>query len=436
MAQLVLLISALVLLLIPTTGPRFRDVWRSSYYLWVVAGLGLPGLLRVTELVQDDSVSANELLSVVRYVPMLLLGAFIGIRGLIRGKLFGGHLLLLLTVSIPIAFVASESSPTPFIAAIAFLPALAVDREPVDLRVVLLAAVHSLKAIVLLAAVYGAGGSIIGACRLDKCSLWGQQLGELGSGNALGVAISVLVLPLVLMARKTAWAVIAVVCSGLLVDLCSSRSAVIIWLFSSVAALLIRATSGLRARVRIRLITAFTSITALLVVGVALATWSPDAFTYRGILWMRAQELILDNPLLGVGSTFWVRQPQTTALLANYSTHNLALEVVLSTGALGALSLLGALVMCARRAAPEALIIGLGVAVVWLAGGITEVTSAPGRLYLIPALLPLVFVVLNARGEEPQGTSRRDLADRDTESREAGMPELVVGQQSVASGAH
>jgi O-antigen ligase len=424
MAQLVLLASSLLLLLVPTSGLRFRDAWRSPYYLWVIAGLGLPGLLRVTELTEDGTGAGNELLSLVRYVPMLVLGAVIGIRSLIRGKLYGGHLLLLLAICIPMAFASSESSPTPFIAAFAFLPALAVDRERIDVRVLILAAVHSLKGIVLLTAFYGARGAIIGACRLDKCSLWGQQLGELGSGNALGVAIAVLVFPIVLIAKRNVWAIIAVVCSGLLVDLCSSRSALIIWVFAAVAALLIRTTGRMRTRVRMRLVTALTSVTALIVAGVAVATWSPDAFTSRGVLWLRAQEIILENPLLGVGSTFWVRQPQTTALLANYSSHNLALEVVLSTGVLGALALIGAVVMCARRATPDARIIGLGFAVVWLAGGITEVTSAPGRLYLIPALLPLVFVMLNARGYESAEAVSEEQEDRATRSPASPSPSL------------
>ncbi|QIS44984.1 O-antigen ligase family protein [Clavibacter capsici] len=362
---------------------------------------------------------------------MLVLGAVIGIRSLVRGKLYGGHLLLLLAICIPIAFASSESSPTPFVAAFAFLPALAVDREPMDVRLLILAAVHSLKGIVLLTAFYGASGAIIGACRLDKCSLWGQQLGELGSGNALGVAIAVLVFPIVLIAKRNAWAIIAVVCSGLLVDLCSSRSALIIWIFAAVAALLIRTTERMRTRVRIRLVSAVTSVTALIVAGVAVAPWSPDAFTDRGVLWIRAQEIILENPLLGVGSTFWVRQPPTTALLANYSTHNLALEVVLSTGLLGALALIGAVVLCARRATPDAKIVGLGFAVVWLAGGITEVTSAPGRLYLIPALLPLVLMMLNARGETSPDPVSPELTEQTIRSPQIPSPSspAVPGSQ-------
>ncbi|QOD42554.1 O-antigen ligase family protein [Clavibacter zhangzhiyongii] len=397
MAQLVLLVSAVLLVLLPTAGPRFREAWRSPYYLWVVSGFGLTGILRVTELSQDSAGGANELLSIARFVPMLVAGAVIGARSLSRGKVYGGHLLLLLLLCIPMAFAAGELSLTPFIAAFAFLPALAVDRQPVDVRLVLLGLVHSLKAMAVMIALYGAVGSIVGACRLDKCSLWGQQLGELGSGNALGVAIAILSFPIILTARKTAWALIAVVASGLLVDLCSSRSALIMWSLALVAALLIRTTTRMRIQVRTRLMAALTITTALLVGAVAVTTWQPDAFTYRGVLWLKAQELIQQNPLLGVGSTYWVRQPITTALTANYSAHNLALEVLVSTGLLGALALVGAIILCARRTDPEARIIALGMAVVWLAAGMTEVTSAPGRLYLVPALLPLVFVLFNAR---------------------------------------
>jgi hypothetical protein len=419
MAQLVLLASAIILVVFPTTGPRIRDVWRSPYYLWIVAGFGLTGILRVTELSQDGSSSANELLSTIRFVPMLVLGAIIGARSISRGKLYGGHLLLLLLLCIPMAFATGEVSVTPFIAAVAFLPALAVDRQPVSVGTVLLGLVHSLKAIALMIALYGVGGSIVGACRLDKCSLWGQQLGELGSGNALGVAIAILAFPAILTARKRGWSLLVVVASGLLVDLCSSRSALIMWSLAVVAALLIRMTTRMRVQVRTRLMAALTVVTAVLVGVVAFTTWQPDAFTYRGVLWLKAQELILQNPLLGVGSTYWVRQPLTTALAANYSAHNLALEVLVSTGLVGALALVGAVILCARRTAPEARIIALGMAVVWLAAGITEVTSAPGRLYLVPALLPLVFVLFNARSgswTEPPPEGQRRKAARPTSS--------------------
>jgi hypothetical protein len=396
MAQLVLLASAIILVVFPTTGPRIRDVWRSPYYLWIVAGFGLTGILRVTELSQDGSSSANELLSTIRFVPMLVLGAIIGARSISRGKLYGGHLLLLLLLCIPMAFATGEVSVT-----------------------VLLGLVHSLKAIALMIALYGVGGSIVGACRLDKCSLWGQQLGELGSGNALGVAIAILAFPAILTARKRGWSLLVVVASGLLVDLCSSRSALIMWSLAVVAALLIRMTTRMRVQVRTRLMAALTVVTAVLVGVVAFTTWQPDAFTYRGVLWLKAQELILQNPLLGVGSTYWVRQPLTTALAANYSAHNLALEVLVSTGLVGALALVGAVILCARRTAPEARIIALGMAVVWLAAGITEVTSAPGRLYLVPALLPLVFVLFNARSgswTEPPPEGQRRKAARPTSS--------------------
>jgi O-antigen ligase len=178
-------------------------------------------------------------------------------------------------------------------------------------------------------------------------------------------------------------------------------------------------TTRMRVQVRTRLMAALTVVTAVLVGVVAFTTWQPDAFTYRGVLWLKAQELILQNPLLGVGSTYWVRQPLTTALAANYSAHNLALEVLVSTGLVGALALVGAVILCARRTAPEARIIALGMAVVWLAAGITEVTSAPGRLYLVPALLPLVFVLFNARSgswTEPPPEGQRRKAARPTSS--------------------
>jgi hypothetical protein len=427
MAQVVLLVSALLLVLLPTTGPGIREAWRSPYYLWVVAGFGLTGVLRVTELSQNGAGSANELLSIVRFVPMLVIGAVIGARSLSRGKLYGGHLLLLLLLCIPMAFAMGERSVTPFIAAFTFLPALAVDRRLVDVRIIILGLVHSLKAIALVIAVYGVGGSIVGACRLDKCSLWGQQLGELGTGNALGVAIATLAFSVVLTARKSGGALIGIVASGLLVDLCSSRSALIMWSLSVLAALLIRTTTRMRIQVRTRLMTALTVGTAVLVCVVAFTKWQPDAFTYRGVLWLTAQELILQNPLLGRGSTYWVRQPITTALTANYSTHNLALEVLVSTGVVGALALVGAVILCARRTAPEARIVGMAMAVVWLAAGITEVTSAPGRLYLIPALLPLVFVLFNARTDSvsqllPDAPGRRATRSGPTDQRATAVP--------------
>ncbi|WP_146081628.1 O-antigen ligase family protein [Clavibacter michiganensis] len=360
-----------------------------------MAAFGVPGAVRVLGLTETEAVVLDDLSVFLRFAPMLALGIAIGVSNIFHGHLYGSHLLLLLVVTIPIAYVIDGFSLMPIVAGLAFLPALAASKGRVPVELLVAGLGHSLKLISVPLILFGITGSVLGTCRMDKCSVWGQQLGTMGAGNALGLLVAVLAFAGVYTARSNFWAVANLIGTLLLVDLSSSRSGLVVWVFAVGAGALLRLTESVALTVRIRLMAAALTVAVAGAVAVAVTPWSPSAFTLRGILWLRAQDLIADNVLLGVGSSFWVRQPYTTAMRPNYATHNIVLESMLSFGLLGTVALVLALIAAILRADLQSRLIGLAIAVIWVAGGIAEVPSAPGRLYLVPGLLPLLFVILN-----------------------------------------
>ncbi|MFZ7086698.1 O-antigen ligase family protein [Curtobacterium sp. RRHDQ10] len=256
---------------------------------------------------------------------------------------------------------------------------------------------------------------VLGACRGDKCSLWGEALGPLGTGNALGVCLaSVSLVALALMTSFWRWVGCAL--GGvMLVDLTSSRSALISW---AAGALIvgIYSVGSWRRRTRSspvdRLprsqnilrgegITKPRHMLGLLVFGMSLTVLvlpfldlPSQSFTGRGNLWnYGADELFPRSWLFGYGSSFWVRQSLTSDLQANYSTHNAALEMLISGGVWG-LSCLVLAVILTLRGVKDERTRGLTLAFLgtWIATGLTEVASLPGRIYLLPGLLVFVFL--------------------------------------------
>jgi hypothetical protein len=309
--------------------------------------------------------------------------------------LYASHLLLLLVVCIPVTYVFGGLSLMPIVTAVAFLPALAASKGRVPIELLTRGLSDSLRMIALPLVLFGVTGSVLGVCRMDKCSIWGQQLGDMGAGNALGLLVAVLAFAGVLTARSMPWAFANAAATGLLVDLSSSRSGLVAWVFAVGVAFVMRYSARATSRIRTRLVGGVLLIAVAGAIGVSVYAWSPSAFTLRGILWLRAQDVISQNAFLGVGSTFWVRQPYTTAMRPNYSTHNIVLELMLSFGLIGTIALILALIAAVMRVDPVSRVLGLAIAVVWVSAGIAEVPSAPGRLYLVPGLLPLLFVVLN-----------------------------------------
>lgn len=132
------------------------------------------------------------------------------------------------------------------------------------------------------------------------------------------------------------------------------------------------------------------SLTASVVT--AVGDFPADFATWRGGLWARAHELFAESPFIGSGPGFWVKQPQEVGFIANYSPHNIWLEIAISGGAF---ALVGAFVagVALLRGVPKQERYALVLALTGLlALGILEAPVQAGRMGLAPFshLLPLM----------------------------------------------
>jgi O-antigen ligase len=285
----------------------------------------------------------------------------------------------------------------PFLAAAAILPAIRM-RDGITSGPIKRALIDSMRIIamtaLLLAAI--APGRTFGPCRLDKCSVFQMQLGSLGDANSVGMTVAVIGVLAAQSLQKRSRIVPYLIAVAAIVDLSVSRSALLPLALGTAAVLAYRFLPRRSTRVALAALVC-VGVVAILVV--AMGTWSRNDFTGRGSLWVRAQKLIAEQPIFGYGSSFWVRQTETSGVVANYSTHNVLLEVLLSAGAIGLLLICIAIVAAARgRSGGDDGLFDVAL-IVWLAAGVTEVFALPGRLYLLPAMFPLLFIL--ARLEKP-----------------------------------
>lgn len=235
-------------------------------------------------------------------------------------------------------------------------------------------------------------GGFFGPCRYDKCSLWGISIGTAGDGNALGIFYAVAGAISFMIVKGVARTCLVAVSSLALVELTSSRTALYSW---AVGALIV-AAHHLCTRLRSNTPQAAVVIAlGAVCVVLPLLPWRGDEFTYRATLWLSARNLITESPLFGYGSAYWVRLGGESGVSSNYSTHNLTLEVLMSGGLLGLLLFTGGLVAAVlsnqRR---EGRLWTLSFIAILLSTSMTEVTSAPGRPYLIPGLAVLAFLAV------------------------------------------
>jgi O-antigen ligase len=119
-------------------------------------------------------------------------------------------------------------------------------------------------------------------------------------------------------------------------------------------------------------------------------------------------KLFGQSPLIGYGPSYWVRDElgvrtgspgSRFALGANYSTHNVFLEMLVSVGALGTIAFVLSLILASVSSRRRNFTIGAyTTALIGVFAGLsfTEVASAPGRIYLFPGVLIYLFLAANA----------------------------------------
>lgn len=373
-----------------------RTARRGPAYWWTWSTFGVQ--LIYLELVAAGFISAlNETAGLIVIVPSMAVTIYlVGRAVLTRGFVNMGALLSVVPLVISVGYVLDgQSLGTPVQSLIALAVVVVLPSEGYAVNDIVRGLRDSILHASLVLLVFSVTvPALIGACRIDKCSIWGDQIGESGSANGLGMSIAFVG---VVAAFQLPWWRTVLVLLGVvaLTDLCSSRSALTLAAFG-VLAVAIELVSNPRLR-RVLRVAIMTAVTASIVT-VALMPVSADSFTTRGSLWIAARALILERPLWGWGVSFWVRQSDTTALVPNYAAHNLLLELCVSFGLFGMVAAVMGLVLSRRSVRPYDLPFWHVCVTALLAGGIMEVLAAPGRQYLLAGAFILPFMIAKYGG--------------------------------------
>ncbi|MFJ6003866.1 O-antigen ligase family protein [Arthrobacter sp. NPDC092385] len=371
----------------PARLPRLEAFWFQACITWPVIVKAAIGSLI---FVGDSGTS----FTLVTYGPAIAASVFLLVsRVLSHPKVYAPALILFAFPVLAVPFlVFGRGGPVDLLPLLFFAPAVLYPKTTTSLDawgrsartgLVLIAASFASVA-------YTSPANVIGACRLDKCSAFGEVLTSpiTNNGNFAGISVALLLSVALLGVRRFSF-VLTAAGALLLVELAGSRAAELSAITVTVAFLIAGQSSKRRSFMG-------KAVLAAGLVGTLITALYPFAQTFatnRGYLWNRARELTGEHPILGWGPFYWGDQGDTTALIANYSPHNFWLELIVSTGFTGAALVVIAGVLLLRSQPPESryatvLIIGSILLI-----GVLESPIQPALLGLAPFahVLPLMI---------------------------------------------
>lgn len=406
-------------------SPKEHADRRSLEYWWgftafFIGGIGTLGSFSFVTLSSDQGTA-------IRLAPILLLGIIMTFHAALDRNAFipPAGLALLFFFGI---LIAGEGGLMPLASFLAYLPAIIVPKRGYDLDSLRAGAISgvSLFLVTISTLALLMPGAIIGPCRsADKCSFLGVALGAMSAGNALGMYLAAA--SAIALLSSTKWPFLLTLAGGfLLTELTASRSGLASWYLIVALVAIYRISRHLRSR--IPLIAAVFSV-CILAAAIPLMNWRASELTYRPILWWHALSLFERSPLLGYGASYWARDENSFrtgrgfGLGLNYSTHNIVLELLVSAGTLGLLAFAIALLLAILNVHElrDSLYI-IALVGIFVALSLTEVTSAPGRVYLFDGIGIYLLMAASAAGAstplsrknsgQPQGTSWSPSQDR------------------------
>jgi O-antigen ligase len=327
--------------------------------------------------------------------------------------------------------IVGEGGAMPFASFLAYLPAIIVPKKGYDLdslRAGVTAGV-SLFLVTISALTLLLPGAVIGPCRsADKCSFLGVALGAMSTGNALGMYLAA-ASAISLLANAKWYSFLLTLAGGfLLTELTASRSGLASWYV--IVALVVTYRISQHLRSRLPLILAVFSV-CILAAAIPLMNWRAAELTYRPILWWHAIALFERNPLLGYGASYWARDENRFrtgrgfSLGLNYSTHNIVLELLISAGAIGLLAFVIALFLAALNVREfNTSLYVIALVGVFVALSLTEVTSAPGRVYLFDGIGIYLFMAASSavRVRVRSGPKRTMMPEENSSALATGSP--------------
>ena len=397
--------------------PRLESLWFHSSLTWPVTVKAALGSF----IFAADADSGTSYV-LVTYGPALLMSlVMLAVRARRDAKLFipGVWVFIGVALSVPFTLFAGTGF-TGVLPIILILPALFRRGTPIPLQAWFRAARWSLLWILVAvsATSFAAPENVIGPCRLDKCSAFGEVLTSpiTNNGNFIGVAIAIL-LPLALLGLRMFPLILTSIVSLAMVEASGSRSAALAaWVVVTVVVVASRNWGRNRW---IAWVALFGALAASIVT--AVGSFPREFATFRGGLWERAQELFLASPTLGYGPTYWSRQPLELSLTANYSPHNIWLEFAVAGGLVWIFCIASAgvtLIIHTEKNERYALVMML---LSVLALGALEAPIQPGKFGLAPFahMLPLIIGASLAYRVAPAASTHT------LPAHQSGMPKVV-----------
>ncbi|MEN2740511.1 O-antigen ligase family protein [Microbacterium sp. X-17] len=369
-----------------------KESSRHAEFWWVLLAIFTGGFTTLSNIgVLNLSIDG---VTYLRTLPLIAVGLLMVFSTLRKSPVIPSFAFFLVPVFlIMFAFVVNNQVLMTLLSLLTFLPVLVVPKGGYSFVSVRAGAL--VGTLVLLIALGGwilvDPNGLIGPCRGDKCSVWGVALGPYGLGNALGMVLAVVAAITILLSSRVIGIILCVGGSYLLVNLTSTRTGELVWIAGVVVAIVYWLTL---ATSRLWLVRIAALVSAGVVIVWPFLGWTGDAFTGRGALWIYAKQLVLESPWFGYGSSFWVGNSASDAVDRNYSTHNLTTEMLVSVGIIGSLALLIAMLLAlARRRSIRVAALTASLFSLTFLASLTEVFSAPGRVYLMAGLIVLLFLV-------------------------------------------
>jgi exopolysaccharide production protein ExoQ len=334
LAQVIVCIACLLFL--PIVWPDLRSLRFETQKLdlaWLISICGWPFvvILAVAPLLLGAArVGAGQQLVFLEYGPALILGVFAFLRRLSStpSRVSLASLLLFCAAIALLPF--SDADPRgALITLTLYLPTILVvpRRDPFTTlaRAARLSIAAILVAMTYMVTVFP--DMSLEPCREDKCGISGVGLVSTysGNGNIYGIVL-VLLLPLAIYGLRLNQTIALVISVCLVSDICLSRTADIGLAFVVIGAFVL---AGGRQTRSASVIIGTLFLGSIVMSGLPFwSTYDGYAYSFRGMLWEKAINMLLSSPLLGSGPSAWTGLPTSGYFNPNYSPHNIWLGLL------------------------------------------------------------------------------------------------------------
>jgi len=231
----------------------------------------------------------------------------------------------------------------------------------------------------------------ISRCRSDKCNVLGFVFSpEGGQSNVLSLTFGLIIATLDI-SRSYTWILANSCCLIALANFSGGRSGT----WAGLACFISISIFKLVKRHFKYIYSIFLFLTFLFSLAPVIIQFNALSFTGRPILWDAAKNFISQSPYFGHGASFWIRLQATNELQANYSPHNVWLELLVSVGVVGTLVTILAAISSLKTIDGKLLPVAFSLLIGLLVSGFSESMIMPYRLIITPGFW-LLFICVSS----------------------------------------